>query len=969
MSPELTPQERRLRIVLGLMALVFAGFIVAYLVDGLNGGGKFPFVANAVTKDGLFLAITLIAIGNVRRFGWLTLVVILGHLMLIASLGLMLATGNTSGADLLPGGSGEHGVRTLLIWGAADVLVVAALSYLYWRARPRPPELSVTTNDHLTAHEWFLRIGLGILAVVFAGFMVAYLVDGVNGGGRFPFVANSVTKDGLFLSITLIAIANLRRFGWLTVLVILGHLMLIASLGLMLATGNTSGADLLPGGSEEHGVRTLLIWGALDILVVIVLGILYWRAQGARYGLKYLWPHEFETLEALSDVLIDDEGRRIEPRRIAGNVESYLSRFKARGKWKVRLAIEFLTFSPLLSVPPHLPLPMMERTARLRFVRGYFVPESANGSANGTGSSAGRGPWRAFVQRMIGVGAQLSYFGYYGDRDTFASIGYQRYSDRDRAVTPLPDVGRRRLQAEPVNGRTMTADIVIVGSGAAGAILAYELAARGKDVIVLERGKLVDRSEFNDNEPRMLSLLYRDGALGVSRDLRFAVLQGMCVGGSTVVNNAVCIPAPEEVLDRWNDPTGLNAGLDLESLDNSFEHVHHWLQMNAQSATHFSHGAEKLLEGAAALDIEAKVVEANIVGCRGCGYCNIGCKYGEKLSMLDKVLPEAQEKLERPVRIVPDCQAKRIVMNGVLAEGVRCKLEGDRALLVRANESVIVSAGAINSSRLLQRSGVASDLPVGRNLSFNMATPLTAHFDEQLRSYDGLQISHYLSSPEIPECVMETWFNPPAMQSMFMPGWFDQHTANMAEYSRMACAGVVVGTGPNGNVRWGIGTDFDFKPSVEDMERLVEGLKLVGRMYLKAGADRVMPATFHYHTLTEENLDELDRYKTDRSGMSLNSAHPQGGNAISVHADRGVVDPSFRVHGIPNLYVCDASVFPSSITVNPQFTVMALAHYAASKIGGDLPPPAVEPAAPREPRFPRRAPEVPEPAEAPERSG
>ena len=107
---------------------------------------------------------------------------------------------------------------------------------------------------------------------------------------------------------------------------------------------------------------------------------------------------------------------------------------------------------------------------------------------------------------------------------------------------------------------------MIVGSGAAGAILAYELAARGRDVILLERGALVDRSAFTDNEPAMLSKLYRDGALQVSRDFRFAVLQGMCVGGSTVVNNAVAIPAPPELLDDWNDPSGLNAGLDLASV-------------------------------------------------------------------------------------------------------------------------------------------------------------------------------------------------------------------------------------------------------------------------------------------------------------------------------------------------------------------------------------------------------------------
>ncbi len=65
-----------------------------------------------------------------------------------------------------------------------------------------------------------------------------------------------------------------------------------------------------------------------------------------------------------------------------------------------------------------------------------------------------------------------------------------------------------------------------------------------------------------------------------------------------------------------------------------------------------------------------------------------------------------------------------------------------------------------------------------------------------------------------------------------------------------------------------------------------------------------------------------------------------------------MVDPSLRVYGTMNVHVCDASVFPSSITVNPQLTVMALAEYAADEIAGCGRAGAQEP----EPRFQRAAP-------------
>ena len=90
---------------------------------------------------------------------------------------------------------------------------------------------------------------------------------------------------------------------------------------------------------------------------------------------------------------------------------------------------------------------------------------------------------------------------------------------------------------------------------------------------------------------------------------------------------------------------------------------------------------------------------------------------------------------------------------------------------------------------------------------------------------------------------------------------------------------------------------------------------------------------------SEQELDRFDELR-DNSDLSINTAHPQGGNCLSRDRRKGVVDQNFAVHGIENLYVCDASVFPAPITVNPQLTVMALAHYAASRIAAPPKPPA-----------------------------
>ena len=204
--------------------------------------------------------------------------------------------------------------------------------------------------------------------------------------------------------------------------------------------------------------------------------------------------------------------------------------------------------------------------------------------------------------------------------------------------------------------------------------------------------------------------------------------------------------------------------------------------------------------------------------------------------------------------------------------------------------------------------------------------------------------------------MLETWFNPPGTQALAMPGWFGQHYENMRRYAHMACGGALVGTTSPGRMKaTRHGPQITYTPSREDLARVVEGLELMGRIFFAAGAQRVMPATFAYHEFTSEgSLDALSSYVRDNADLLLTTAHPQGGNPVGEPGEGGVVDADFRVHGFGNLYVCDASVFPSSVAVNPQLTVMGLAQYAAARITGVAPrivrqaplPPGTVPAQP-----------------------
>jgi choline dehydrogenase-like flavoprotein len=635
-----------------------------------------------------------------------------------------------------------------------------------------------------------------------------------------------------------------------------------------------------------------------------------------------------KALAALAEVVVDTQ--RLPPDKVARNVDTYMGSFRAQRKWVVKVALIGLWLYPLRFLRP--PFPTMGVDDRRQFVEKRFIRDIAFGRVR---------IGRRLIQAMFRLSMQMSYLGYYSDRDTFESVGYKPFSQRDRYPEELRSVpaGLPRvncLSPADLDGDTVSADAVVVGSGAAGAIIAYRLAEAGRRVLVLERGLHLHPSEFSEDEVKQISNLYADGALQLSRDFSFTVLQGMCVGGSTVVNNAVCFDLPDDVLRVWNGPEH-EAGLDEARLAESFATVRRWLRIGRPPSDFLQKGAEKFLQGVAelGLDAEVDVVEANISDCPGSGYCNIGCPFGTKLSMLDKVLPEGQAQFGERLSVLPECRAERIETVGGRAEAVVARLGDGGKLRVEAN-TIVVSAGAVASSWLLMQSKIAKER-AGRNLWFNMASPITADFEDQLDSFDGVQISHYFVPRARRGYVMETWFNPVVSQALNMPGWLDEHSRNMGRFRHLTAAGILVGTTKPARLRPALtgGVDIDYTPGKQDLETLIEALKLLSRIYLRAGALRVMPSTFQWNEFTsEDQLHALDSYADVQKSryLSIGTGHPQGGNAISRDRRKGVVDPSFRVHGVENLYVCDASVFPSSTTVNPQLTVMALADYAASGI-------------------------------------
>lgn len=88
------------------------------------------------------------------------------------------------------------------------------------------------------------------------------------------------------------------------------------------------------------------------------------------------------------------------------------------------------------------------------------------------------------------------------------------------------------------------ADVCIIGSGAAGSILAAKLSMAGKSVVVLEKGGYFEGEDMNQRDEDMLPLLWKNSGANFTDDLRIAIAQGSTPGRGMAINDAICIPIP-----------------------------------------------------------------------------------------------------------------------------------------------------------------------------------------------------------------------------------------------------------------------------------------------------------------------------------------------------------------------------------------------------------------------------------------
>ncbi|GHO48019.1 GMC oxidoreductase [Ktedonospora formicarum] len=664
-----------------------------------------------------------------------------------------------------------------------------------------------------------------------------------------------------------------------------------------------------------------------------------------REGTNWLTPKEFSLLEAICDTLLpslqppagSSEALSAYYRRcahdlhIAELVADKLGQEGPEVQADIRLFLSLFTAPPMGlllagSARPFVDLPQEKREQYLLALANSPVKPFRQGFQG--------------LKRLAGL-LYFSAIDEQGSNPNWATLEFE-------APPPPPDTPQRITPVAISRDTTLEADVVVIGSGAGGGVVAGELARAGKRVVVLEKGGYNYEGNFSWHEEQaMPELFLKRGALS-TKDLGVIMLAGETLGGGTVVNWMTSFRTPDDVLAEWEQSSGLTGRFTSSQLQDSFAAVERRIRVNVENSQHNPQN-QKLFDGATRLGYHAGVIPRNAVGCeQRCGSCNLGCRYGCSQSTLKTYL---QDAYDHEAQILVRCSAEKILIEHGRAVGVQASVRDTRtgetsSLTVRAGV-VVVAAGALYSPLLLRRSGIENP-HIGRHLRLHPTAISVGVYPEKINAWQGVLQSAYSSQFAHLDrnygYTLEVAPTHPGLFGLATP-WYSARNFRdeMMAVSHLASVIILNRDKGEGSVSMNLAGEpvVDYTVSRYDRKHILHGLRQGARIHLAAGAERVIslqnkPTDLirsEQESEQRQRLRDFDRLM-QRRGLGANrvimfSAHQMGTCRMGASAKTSVTDEHQRVHGVEGLFVCDSSVFPSACGVNPMLSIMALAHNAS----------------------------------------
>jgi acyl-CoA reductase-like NAD-dependent aldehyde dehydrogenase/choline dehydrogenase-like flavoprotein len=536
-----------------------------------------------------------------------------------------------------------------------------------------------------------------------------------------------------------------------------------------------------------------------------------------------------------------------------------------------------------------------------------------------------------------------------GRNPNWDAIGYP-------GPTVPPPVDRpRQLDVRRPSGapeEVIEADVVVVGSGAGGGVIAGELAQAGRSVVVLEAGEYSDDADFDGLELSAYQRSYLNGGPFPTAEGQVSIVAGAGVGGGTTINWTNCLRTSDHVRAEWASAHGLS-DLAESSYDEHLDSVFERIQVNDECSD-FSGPHLRLQEACEKLGYDFRKITRNTdpgtYDPQSSAYIGFGDPSGSKQSTAKTYLVDAQKG---GAQILVGARAQKVIVEGGRAAGVEALWEAnplappngsEPAMLTVRAPVVVVACGSIESPALLLRSGIGGPA-VGDFLRLHPTVAVTGYYDEPQNWMWGppqAALSHQFADLAdgygfLVECAQATTglfggaipWRAGADHKRRMRNW--AYAAPLIALVRERGHGrVEIDEDGNAVVHYPIDDELDRAHLKLGVEQLV-------RMHEAAGATEIVGSGLRAPDW--KRGDDLEGFIGALNALEIKpreyvtfSAHQMGTCRMGRDPATSVANPWGELHDTPGVWIGDASAFPTASGTNPMATIMALARRTAHAI-------------------------------------
>lgn len=479
------------------------------------------------------------------------------------------------------------------------------------------------------------------------------------------------------------------------------------------------------------------------------------------------------------------------------------------------------------------------------------------------------------------------------------------------------------------------ADFIVIGSGAAGATVSVVLAEAGEDTLIVEEGGWYRTEDFREDIYSTMATLFRDFGTQIARGKSaMLLLEGCCVGGSTVMNGAIIHRLPEEIHHAWCRDPGIRDALPYDKVEKYSAIIESDLgvKRNIEVALP-SLPVSKTLQK---LHWPYQAMLRNAPQCKGSDRCLQGCPTGAKLSMEASYIPRM---MRASGRILAHHKVIRIIVERERAVGIIALSPGGEKIRLRARKGIVVACGVTHTPLLLLKSGLGKKNPgIGRHFQCHLGVGVVGLMDRPATEIVGPPMGIEIVKFKSDGVKLATQSMPPELVLARSPivgreltdlaGKADHFSGWMGSIASEAEGTVFPSLFGTAGVR--------FQPTARDLKKVRFSLWRLSQLLFELGADRVFPSLagpkdFPSDLRLPEDVDKILSVPLDPRFYLLSAGHLFGTCRMGSDAS-SPVDLNFRLRGTRNLYVIDASIFPTLIGVNPQHSIMAIAMHAAHRI-------------------------------------